>query len=86
MLILDKLISTSARHDRTRSAVTAQLLLDLHSADGVKDSGFTAASMGYLFKIYTPVYTNRSIETAGVLYDAYNNVSWSIKKMSTAVI
>jgi hypothetical protein len=34
---------------------------------GVKDSGFTAASMGYLYKIYIPVYTNRSVESAGVL-------------------
>jgi peptidoglycan hydrolase-like protein with peptidoglycan-binding domain len=30
---------------------TSQALLDLHSADGYKDSGFTAASMGYLYKV-----------------------------------
>ena len=34
---------------------TAELLLQLHSADGFKDSGFTAASMGYLYKIHVPV-------------------------------
>lgn len=41
---------------------------------GVKDSGFTAASMGYLYKFFIPVYSNRSIETAGVLYDAENRI------------
>ena len=53
---------------------TATLLLQLHSADGVKDTGFTAASMGYLYKIFVPVYKNRSIETAGVLYDKNNKI------------
>jgi hypothetical protein len=53
---------------------TASLLLSLHSADGVKDSGFTAASMGYLYKVFIPVYTNRSIESSATLYDAYNNI------------
>ena len=53
---------------------TATVLLDLHSADNVKDSGFTAASMGYLYKIFIPVYTNRSVESSATLYDAYNNV------------
>lgn len=53
---------------------TAALLLDLHSADGVKDTGFTAASMGYIYKFFIPVYKNRSIETAGVLYDKHNNI------------
>lgn len=53
-------------------AETAQRLLDLHSADGVKDSGFTAASMGYKYKIFIPVHKNRSIETAASLYDANN--------------
>ena len=53
---------------------TANLLLQLHSADGYKDNGFTAASMGYLYKIHVPVHENRSIETIGTLFDAYNNV------------
>jgi hypothetical protein len=53
---------------------TAQKLLDLHSADGYKDSGFTAASMGYLFKLHVPVHNNRSIETVSTLYDKNNNV------------
>jgi hypothetical protein len=55
-------------------ADTAQKLLDLHSSDGYKDSGFTAASMGYLFKLHVPVHTNRSIETVSTLYDKENNV------------
>jgi hypothetical protein len=53
---------------------TAQKLLDLHSADGYKESGFTAASMGYLFKLHVPVHSNRSIETVSTLYDKNNNV------------
>jgi hypothetical protein len=40
----------------------------------VKDTGFTAASMGYLYKIVIPVYENRSVETSATLYDAYNNI------------
>lgn len=48
--------------------------IELHSADGVKDSGFTAASRGYLYKFFIPVYTNRSIESSGSLYDAQNNL------------
>jgi hypothetical protein len=54
-------------------SITAQSLLDLHSADGYKDSGFTAASMGYLYKINIPVHKNRSIETYGTLFDKDNN-------------
>ena len=53
---------------------TAQLLLDLHMADGYKDSGFTAASMGYMYKLHVPVYYNRSVETKATLYDDSNNV------------
>jgi len=55
-------------------AQSADLLLQLHSADGYKDSGFTAASMGYLYKIHIPVHYNRSVETMSTLYDANNNV------------
>mmetsp|Transcript_6818 Transcript_6818/g.10119 ORF Transcript_6818/g.10119 Transcript_6818/m.10119 type:complete len:309 (+) Transcript_6818:43-969(+) len=54
--------------------VTAQKLLDLHSADNYKDSGFSAASMGYLYKIHIPVHKNRSIETFATLYDKDNNI------------
>lgn len=53
-------------------SATAQLLLDLHSNDKIKDTGFTAASMGYLYKLYIPVYNNRSIETYATLYDGNN--------------
>jgi len=60
--------------DGVFDADTAQKLLDLHSADGYKDSGFTAASMGYLFKLHVPVHANRSIETVSTLYDKNNNV------------
>eukprot|EP01040_Poterioochromonas_malhamensis_P004707 gene4707-5043_t len=54
--------------------VSAQKLLDLHSADGYKDSGFTAESMGYLYKFHIPVHKNRSIETDATLFDAKGNV------------
>jgi peptidoglycan hydrolase-like protein with peptidoglycan-binding domain len=54
-------------------SATATLLLDLHSADNYKDSGFSAGSMGYLYKFYIPVNTNRSVETTATLYDKDNN-------------
>jgi len=53
---------------------TASLLLELHSADGYKDTGFSAESMGYKYKFHIPVYTNRSVEARGTLFDAQNNV------------
>lgn len=58
----------------TLCSITAQRLLDLHSADGYKDSGFSAASMGYLYKLHIPVHKNRTIETTGTLFDAKNNI------------
>lgn len=53
---------------------SAQLLLDLHSDDNYSDTGFTAASMGYKYKVYIPVHNNRSVETMATLYDANNKV------------
>lgn len=53
---------------------SAQKLLDLHSEDGYKDSGFTAESMGYLYKFHIPVHRNRSIETYSTLFDGKGNV------------
>lgn len=52
---------------------SAALLMELHEADGYKDSGFSAGSMGYLYKFHIPVYKNRSIETYATLYDKDNN-------------
>ena len=63
----------------TLDSVSAQLLLDLHSDDGYTDSGFTAASMGYLYKFHIPVHTNRSIETYATLFDKDNNVLLKFK-------
>ena len=54
-------------------SVSAQLLMDLHSEDHYKDSGFTAASMGYLYKFHIPVYQNRSVEAYATLFDKDNN-------------
>jgi hypothetical protein len=53
-------------------SVTAQLLLDLCSADGYRDTGFSAESMGYLYKVHVAVYQNRSIESIGTLFDENN--------------
>ncbi len=55
-------------------SVSAQKLLDLYSYDGIQDSGFTAKSLGYKYKVSVPVHLNRSIETIGTLYDDSNNV------------
>ena len=63
----------------TLDSVSAQLLLDLHSDDEYSDSGFTAASMGYLYKIHIPVHTNRSVETYSTLYDKDNKVLLKFK-------
>lgn len=63
-------------------STTAQLLLDLHSADGYVDTGFTAASLGYKYKIHLPVYNNRSIETIATLFDANNNILVQFKARS----
>jgi hypothetical protein len=60
-------------------SASAQLLMDLHSEDNYKDSGFTAASMGYLYKFHIPVYTNRSVESYATLYDKDNNVMLKFK-------
>ena len=55
------------------TSASASLLLSLHSADGTTDSGFTARSLGYQYKLYLPVHANRSIETSGILFDGDNN-------------
>lgn len=60
-------------------SASAQALLDLHSDDQYTDSGFTAASMGYLYKFHIPVHNNRSIETYSTLYDANNKVLLKFK-------
>lgn len=60
--------------DGAVGAKTAQELLDCCSADGVTDSGFTAASRGYKYKLLIPVHQNRSVETTGTLFDANNGV------------
>lgn len=44
-------------------AVTAQRVLDELSEDGYIDNGKPAQEFGYKYKIFIPVYRNRSIET-----------------------
>jgi hypothetical protein len=53
-------------------SVTAQLLLDQHTNDNFKDTGFSAGSKGYLYKFHIPVHTNRSVETYATLFDKDN--------------
>lgn len=60
-------------------SVSAQTLLDLHSDDQYTDSGFTAASLGYLYKLHIPVHNNRSVETYSTLFDKDNNVLLKFK-------
>lgn len=52
---------------------TASALLACCMHDGYVDDGTSAAALGYLYKIYVPVYENRSIETTATLLDADNN-------------
>jgi hypothetical protein len=67
-------VATGLNDSKALDENTAVKLLSLHSDDGFKDSGFTAASMGYMYKIHIPVYHNRSIETYATLFDKDNNV------------
>lgn len=46
---------------------------DNFSDDGIRDDGFTARSLGLLYKFVFPVHVNRSIETTATLFDADNN-------------
>jgi hypothetical protein len=47
---------------------TADLVLKYHTDDHYKDDG--SMLPGYQYKVYLPVYRNRSIETKGTLFDA----------------
>lgn len=49
-------------------------LLDDFQYDNYKDQGIKAADMGLKFRVYIPVYRNRSIETTATLFDDQNNV------------
>lgn len=60
-------------------AASAQELLNLHSFDGTQDTGFTAKSMGYKYKVSVPVHSNRSMETTGTLFDDSNNILLTFK-------
>jgi len=53
---------------------TANLLLDTCSCDGYRDTGFTAGSMGYKYKVLIQVFRNRSYEHQAILFDANNTV------------
>lgn len=48
---------------------TARLLLQMHMEDNYKDDNLPLPA-GFLYKIYVPVYRNRSIETTATLFDA----------------
>lgn len=60
-------------------AASAQELLNLHSLDGIQDTGFSAKSMGYKYKVSVPVHSNRSVETTGTLFDDSNNILLKFK-------
>jgi len=47
---------------------TASILLYRHIDDGYKDDG--SIPPGYLYKLYVPVYKNRSIEVIATLFDS----------------
>ncbi|KYR00421.1 hypothetical protein DLAC_03176 [Tieghemostelium lacteum] len=51
---------------------TANILLENNLADGYKDNGMIPP--GFLYKVYVPVFKNRSIETTAFLYDNQMNV------------
>lgn len=53
---------------------TAFKFLNEFQYDGYKDAGIKPADMGLKFRVYIPVYRNRSIETTATLYDENNNI------------
>jgi hypothetical protein len=53
-------------------ADSATALLLLYSDDGIRDTGFTARSMGYKYKLVVTCSANRSIEHTAQLFDADN--------------
>ncbi|KNC55292.1 uncharacterized protein AMSG_10933 [Thecamonas trahens ATCC 50062] len=61
--------------DGIAGAETTNLLLDLHMYDGYKDSGTVLP--GFKYKVYIPVFKNRSVEVSASLYDADNNLRFS---------
>mmetsp|Transcript_30081 Transcript_30081/g.68106 ORF Transcript_30081/g.68106 Transcript_30081/m.68106 type:complete len:295 (+) Transcript_30081:44-928(+) len=56
---------------------SAQAAVDCCALDGYKDSGASAGSLGYKYKVHISVLTNRSSERQGTLYDADNNAIFS---------
>lgn len=58
--------------DGVLDSLTACEVLAELSADGYRDDGAPARSLGYLYKIHVPVFSNRSIETVATLLDADN--------------
>jgi len=51
---------------------TANQLLEICSDDGYVDNG--TVPPGFKYKVFVPVYRNRSIETTATLFDSNNNV------------
>ena len=51
---------------------TTRLLLEKHLDDGYVDSGVVPE--GYLYKVYVPVFRNRSVEVSASLYDKENRL------------
>merc|ERR1711879_1112466 len=55
-------------------APTANRLLALHSCDAYVDPNTSAGSLGYLYKFHVSVFSNRSWEHTGFLFDANNTL------------
>jgi len=53
---------------------TANLLLSLHSCDGTIDPGVPVGPQGYLYKLYIPLFNNRSVEVKAFLFDGNNTL------------
>jgi hypothetical protein len=67
-------VSKGLPNDTIFDRATAFVFLEDFEYDGYKDQGIKAADLGLQFRLYVPVYRNRSIETTATLFDAHNNV------------
>jgi len=56
---------------------SSNLLLQLHIRDGYKDPKPSYVPPGVLYKVYIPVYANRSIETTATLYNNLGQSLWT---------
>lgn len=67
-------VSKGMKNNTSFDTDTAFALLKDFQYDNYKDAGIKPIDMGLKFRVYIPVYRNRSIETTATLFDENNNI------------